>query len=146
MKIYAIRDRLIDYWMQPFAAPEHKAVQQALARQVNDGPETSDIAQAPHQFELHQLGFVTEDGHLSPEREFICDLSSLIRPGLRNRGERPNTLAPFEPVQSTGHPGGDRGNGHPNGAPVPSAPPATAGEAQEVLQGPRGGYPPRNGT
>lgn len=85
MRIYALRDRLMDYWQQPFAGPNDKAVMQALARSVNNGDTTNDIAQAPHQFELHQLGEVTEDGHIVPQRRFICDCSSLIRANLRSQ-------------------------------------------------------------
>lgn len=85
MKIYAIRDRLIDYWQQPFAGPDDRAVMQAVARGVNSGEATSDIAQAPHHFEIWQLGLVTEDGHLVPERKFICDCASLVRNRVRDQ-------------------------------------------------------------
>jgi len=83
MKIYAIRDRLIDYFMQPFVGPEDKAVLASVARLVNQGEVTSDIAQAPHQFEVWSLGQVTDDGHLVPERQYLGDCSSLVRPGRR---------------------------------------------------------------
>lgn len=88
MKIFAIRDRLIDYYMTPFAADNDKAVMASLARMIND-PETTDaIASAPHHYELWELGHVTEDGTLVAERTLLCDASSLIRAGIRTRAER----------------------------------------------------------
>lgn len=83
MKIYAIRDRLIDYYMTPFAAPSEKDVLASLAQTINTGDLNSAIAQAPHHFELWQLGLVTEDGHLTPQRQFLADCSSLIRADIR---------------------------------------------------------------
>ena len=83
MKIYAIKDRLIDYFMQPFVGPDDKTVLASVARLVNQGEVTSDIAQAPHQFEVWALGIVQEDGTLTPEREYLADCSSLIRGGIR---------------------------------------------------------------
>lgn len=83
MKLYAIRDKLIDYQMLPFAADNDKAVMASLANVVNNGADSEAIYQAPHHFELWQLGEVTEDGHIDPLRTLICDLSSLVRPGIR---------------------------------------------------------------
>lgn len=83
MKIYAIKDRLIDYFMQPFVGPDDKAVLASVARLINQGEVTSDIAQAPHQFEVWALGIVQEDGTLTAEREYLADCSSLIRGGIR---------------------------------------------------------------
>lgn len=85
MKIYAIRDRLIDYWMTPFAAPDNGAVMQSIAATINNPSQgdTNAVAYAPHHFEIHQIGYVTEDGHLVPERAFICDCASLVRKRVR---------------------------------------------------------------
>lgn len=83
MKIYALRDRLIDYYMQPFVGPDDKNVLASVARLVNNGEVTSDITQAPHQFEVWSLGHVTDDGHLVPERNYLADCASLVRAGIR---------------------------------------------------------------
>lgn len=144
MKIYCLRDRLIDYWMQPFAGPDHKSVMAAIARTVNEqGATLSDIQSAPHQFEIWQLGIVTEDGHLTPEREYVADCASLIRSRVRP-GEQPHQPeAPNAAHTGSGEAPEGRIRAHTNGGPV-SHPLATAArEAEEVLQGPRGGYPPR---
>lgn len=85
MKIYAIRDRMLDYFQQPFVGPNDNAVRASLAAHVNNPEATDAIAQAPHHFEIHQLGYVTEEGALVAEKSFICDCSSLIRVGLRER-------------------------------------------------------------
>lgn len=86
MRIYCVRDRLIDYFMTPFAAPEDKAVLQSLSNAINNPGATDAIAQAPHQFEIWKLGHVTENGHLVPEREYLGDCSSLVRARVRNPG------------------------------------------------------------
>ena len=86
MKIYAIKDRLIDYFMQPFVGPDDKSVLASVARLVNQGEVTSDIAQAPHQFEVWTLGIVQEDGTLTPERQYLADCASLIRGNIRKGG------------------------------------------------------------
>lgn len=83
MKIYAIRDNLIDYFMQPFAAPDDRAVLAAIATQINTQGNMNDIAQAPHYFEVWKLGEVTDQGNIVPGREKIANCSSLIRTGLR---------------------------------------------------------------
>lgn len=96
MKIYAVRDRMIDYFLQPFAAPDDKNVLAAIARQVNHQESTDAIAQTPHHFEIWRLGQVEEDGTLTPGKEFIADASSLIRGGVRGATEdqpRAPTLA-----------------------------------------------------
>lgn len=145
MKIYAIRDRLVDYFMTPFAAPETKPVMAALATTINSG-DHSDIATNPHHFELWQLGQVQEDGHITPSREFICDLSSLIRPGVRPRraGEGHQSLGADEATGAVPEvPGGaERPGGTLNGS-IPSPAPPTEVPADEVRRGPQGGYPPR---
>lgn len=99
MNIYAIRDRLIDYYQAPFTGPGDNEVKAALARMINTGETTSDIAQAPHQFELWHLGKVTEEGSLVPERYLVCDASSLVRRGVRTGpngegAEAPGTMGP----------------------------------------------------
>lgn len=102
MKIYAIRDRLIDYYMTPFAAPSEKDVLASLAQTINTGDLNSAIAQAPHHFELWQLGLVTEDGHLTPQRQFLADCSSLIRADIRkSTSERGRTEPSNGPVNGS---------------------------------------------
>lgn len=91
MKIYAVRDRLLDYYMQPFAGPDDKAVLASVARMVNAQGEMSDIAQAPHHFEVWELGVLDEEGHLTPTRKLLADCASLVRPNLR---ERTHTRSP----------------------------------------------------
>jgi len=82
MNIYAIRDRLIDYYLQPFAGPDEKNVLAAIAAQVN-GDIDSAINTAPHHFEVWELGKVDQEGHITPTRKLICDCASLVRTGLR---------------------------------------------------------------
>jgi len=84
MNIYAVRDRLIDYYLQPFAGPDEKNVLAAIAQQVN-GDQESAISQAPHQFEVWELGTVDQEGNITPTRRLVADCASLIRTGIRKR-------------------------------------------------------------
>ncbi|QXP07994.1 MAG: nonstructural protein [Arizlama microvirus] len=88
MKIYAVRDRLLDYYMQPFAGPDDKAVLASIAKIINSQGEQSDIAQAPHHFEVWELGEIDQEGHINPTRKLIADCAALIRPGIRERDVR----------------------------------------------------------
>lgn len=144
MKIFAVRDRLLDYYMQPFVGPNHKEVQAALARTVNNLEDTNGISQAPHHFELWELGEITEEGHITPTRILVCDCASLIRVGVRSKAEREAQAAAI----ATGpDPGPNPGNGRPgralNGS-VPHPPQAATPDTGEVRREPRRGYPPRD--
>lgn len=145
MKIYAIRDRLIDYFMQPFVGPEHKAVLASVAKIVNMEGQ-SDIAQAPHHFEVWQLGEVDQDGHLTAKLDFIADCSSLVRRGIREIREPGDHEIESPTPPGTRPPGGGKQETRANPRPAPNAPPGAPGSVEEVLHGPRGGYPPRGET
>lgn len=86
MHIYAVRDRLLDYFKPPFVAPSDKQVLAGFAQVVNNGSRDSDIEQAPHHFEIWRVATVTEEGRVVESREFLADCSSLIRPGVREGG------------------------------------------------------------
>lgn len=85
MKIFALRDRLIDYYMTPFAAPEDRQVMAAIATNINSdqGPHNADIKSNPHQFEIWCLAEVKEDGHIEPEKYLVCNCAQLIRRSVR---------------------------------------------------------------
>jgi len=83
MKLYAIRDKLISYYMTPFAAPNDKDVLAGIANAVNNLEENSAISKAPHHFEIWCLGEVTEDGHLEVNKYLVADANSLVRENLR---------------------------------------------------------------
>lgn len=139
MRIFAVRDRLIDYYMQPFAAPGVKDVLAALANQVNTENQGNAIYQAPHHFEVWQLGIVTEDGHITPEREFIADLSSLVRAGVRKTGQPGGRAPEVAPNDRPGAPGDRGGQTSAKPGPVPNAPHTAPGTTQGAHQEPGGG-------
>jgi len=80
VKIYALRDKLIDYYMTPFAAQTDKDVLGGIANAVNNQEENSAISKAPHHFEIWCIGHVTEAGEIVPDKYLIADASSLVRP------------------------------------------------------------------
>lgn len=88
MKIYAIRDRLIDYFMQPFFGPSDKQVLAAIAQTVNDQEGKSAINQTPQHFEVWRLGEIDEQtGQVEGDREYLADAASLIRDRVRADAE-----------------------------------------------------------
>jgi len=113
MKIYALRDRLIDYFLVPFVAPGDNEVKAALAQRINTttGGIEDALIQAPHHFELWELGEVHQDGHIEAKQSLVCDCSSLIRRGVRRDEDRiaaaHTSEGPTDEVSR--HNGGDRG-------------------------------------
>lgn len=84
MKIYAIKDRLIEYFQQPFIGPTDKQVMAAIATAINNPEQMNGITQAPHHFELWSLGEVDEEtGRITPRHELLADCSSLVRRSVR---------------------------------------------------------------
>lgn len=140
MRIFAVRDRLIDYYMQPFAAPGVKDVLAALANQVNTENQGNAIYQAPHHFEIWQLGIVTEDGHITPEREFIADCSSLVRASVRRDGKPGGHPAEGPPGPGQGPPDDRAGGAGTYPGPLPNAPHAAPSAPPGPRQEPRGGH------
>jgi len=78
VKLYAVKDRMIDYFMVPFPAPDDNQALAGVAEAVN-GERQSAISQAPHHFEVYLLGEIDEHGTIFPKKELICDCSSLVR-------------------------------------------------------------------
>lgn len=103
--IYAVRDRLLDYFQQPFIATDTKAVQAALAELINNNESAHAIAQAPQHFELFKIGSVTEEGHVLGHHQLVCECSALIRSGVRN-GTAPASGAVPQPVELGAEPTG----------------------------------------
>jgi len=93
MRIYTIRDRLIDYYNAPFVAPNDKEAMAGVAMGINHPESTNAIAQAPHHFELYRLGDVTEEGTIVPNKEFLLDCAALVR-AKREPAERGTTPTP----------------------------------------------------
>jgi len=88
MKIYTIRDRLIDYYLRPFAAEGDKEVMASLAEAINNEENQTPLAKAPHHFELWSVGTFHEDGTIEPEHILVADCGSLIRERVRRGEER----------------------------------------------------------
>lgn len=85
-KIYAVRDRLLDFFMPPFLGPSTKQVLASLAQIINGENSEHPLAKKPQHFEIFCLGEVNENGDVKADKEFLCDATSLIRNGLRIDG------------------------------------------------------------
>lgn len=88
MKIFAIRDRLLDYYQRPMVFDRAPDLMAALAKAINSTEGENEIQQAPEQFELWQLGEVDDQGNLKAERQLIINCASLIRNGVWTRTQR----------------------------------------------------------
>lgn len=125
MRLYAIRDRLLDYFLQPFVGPSDRQVKAAVAENVNNTESQHAVAKAPHQFELWRLAFIDEQtGQVEGEREYLCDLNSLVRGGVRPAGDTAAAALAAAAGERTGAPertGGPTGTNQP-----PAAQPAPA--------------------
>lgn len=87
-KLYAVRDRLVDYFMQPFVGPSDKQVLASIATVINGEGNNSAISQTPQHFEIWRLADIDENtGRVSGEKEYLADASSLIRGGIRGGTE-----------------------------------------------------------
>lgn len=104
MKIYAVRDRMIDYFLMPFAAPSDNEVMASLSNEINRPDNINAIAQAPHHFELYQLGEIDENGTIFPKKELVCDCSNLVRPRRETAKSEAGVVTP-----TTGTPRGEAG-------------------------------------
>lgn len=124
LKLYAVRDRLIDYFRQPFVGPGDKEVMTALATQINRPEGHNDINQTPHHFELWELAEIDEEGNTRATKQLVCDCASLVRPGIRERGEYGYPEGPGASPGRTGalSSGLQHANAH-DGAPAHKAPP-----------------------
>lgn len=115
LKLYAIRDRLVDYFMQPFIAPSDEQVLASVAQLIN-GKDPHVIKDAAHHFEIWRLAEVDEKtGQVGGDREFLCDCASLIRGDIwkgritatdevpssngGQRGQAPTSPRPADPGQ-----------------------------------------------
>lgn len=132
MKIFAIRDRIMNYFDAPFVAHTTNQVKGAISNELAKG-EKIDWAQAPHHFELYELGEIDDQGNIKVEKQLITSLDSLIRPSVRKRddGETDTspTLESSLPIpprgfDSKGRPEAGTGPGTPQtGAIAPETPP-----------------------
>lgn len=139
MKLFAVRDRLLDYYMQPFAAPSDKQVLAALSTTINRGGNNDDIAHRPDQFEVWKIAEVTEDGHVVADRQFIANCTSLVRGRIRPEPEGSHSPGEAQGAENGNH----RPPGHMEGpnSPHKPSPEATTrsqgGTTQEIPMGPR---------
>lgn len=129
-QLYAVRDRLIDYFMKPFAAPNDKEVLASLAVAINQGEGNSALEQTPHHFEIWRLGSVTETGDLRPGKELLATCDSLVRGSIRRGSESGAPKPPIAPDAITRPDSGVNGNAHSDTGPLPIAPHRQAHEAQ----------------
>lgn len=126
MRIYAIRDRMLDYFLTPFASRTDKEVLGGIAAGINNGDSKDALAQTPHHFEVWCIGEVLEDGSIVAAKVLIADCGSLVRPG------RPSAESGGGPYQEAS--GGRRG---PQGGDGGKSRPRTAATENAALAGSR---------
>lgn len=88
MKMYAVRDRLVDYFLQPFFAPSDAQALSAVAMTVNDQESKHAITLHPEHFEVWRLAELDENtGQIGGNREFLQDAASLFRGDVWEAGD-----------------------------------------------------------
>lgn len=139
MKILSIRDRLLDYYQPPICAENINKVLAALAMAVNAGEEANEIAQAPHQFEIWQIGEVDDQGHISANKELICNCNTLVRASVRKGGTGGSTEPERHASAHQAETGGARATSAEAGS-IPSQAPGKGEQAEEIRPRSGGGY------
>jgi len=94
---------MLDYFQDPFVAPNDYNVMASVANVINNSEVQSAIAQAPHHFEIWRIATVDDQGHIHESRDFIADASSLVRTG-REPPESGTPTAAGIPLARTGGP------------------------------------------
>lgn len=120
MKLYAVRDRLIDYYLRPFTAEDDKNVMASLSETINNAENKAPIAQTPSHFEIWRLAEIDqESGAVVPSKELLADCASLVRGDLRETLQQRGEAIDRAARGSQGQSGGARGNGAAHNPPVP---------------------------
>jgi len=132
LKLYALRDRLVDYFLTPFAAHSDKEVMASLAAAINTVGNNDAIAQSPQHFELWELATVEQDGTITPTRIFLADAHTLVR--ARREPEGPEAGGrEIAPGRRRGPPSGVPGGPATYPATPEDQSPGTATEARDAL-------------
>lgn len=85
MKLYAIRDRLLEYFQRPFIGDTDATVLAAVATAINTEANV-DFAKTPTHFEVWVLAEIQEEtGQVKATPKFISNCSDLRR-GIRETG------------------------------------------------------------
>lgn len=106
MKLYAIRDRLLEYFQRPFIGDTDATVLAAVATAINTEANV-DFAQTPTHFEVWQLAEISEEsGQVRPTPKFISNCSDLRRGIREDRIHRAATGESTAPAGRNGIPGG----------------------------------------
>lgn len=83
MKLFSLRDNLINYFMTPFCAPSEREAMAAVSAAVNREGSDDAIAATPSHFELWELGSVDPEGVVTASKQLVCSCNSLKRPSER---------------------------------------------------------------
>lgn len=139
--VYAIRDRMLDYFMNHFIAGDNpKVILSSIADTINDGASKHAISQTPTHFEVWQLATIDEEtGHVKPEPKFIAECASLVRGNIRPEPAGRNETLHGAPGSQQGPTGKTAGNGSANLVTPPNAPQAAADAGGEAPQRHSGG-------
>lgn len=88
IKLFAIRDRLLDYFMQPYLIGHNEPeILSLVANMVNQEDSKHAVHTNPSHFEVWRLAEIQEQtGQVHGDREFLADCASLIRGSVREGG------------------------------------------------------------
>lgn len=138
MKIFAIRDRLLNYFQRPVMADQAPDVVAAVAAAINNGDQ-NDFCKKPEDFEIWQVGeFDQESGAIIPKLTIVTNCLSLIRGRVREGDASARAAAIAAAHRSAGAPESPPGGYRPSHRPIQDKTPAAPGDAQEARGEPGG--------
>lgn len=142
--VYAIRDRLLNYFMQPFIAHNDASALASIGETVNEPGGSHAIQKSPHHFEVWRISEITDDYEALPKKAFLADASSLIREHFRPVGQPGRERLAVAPGARRSPPEGAAGGA--GGNPRLHEDEAGSGHKplQENRQGPEGGPLPHS--
>jgi hypothetical protein len=90
MKIYAIYDVMIAYYLHYFMEGNHKQAKSRISETINT-PGHSSIQKTPHHFEIHHLGEINDEtGQVTGyagQNTILCNCRELVRTDVREEPE-----------------------------------------------------------
>lgn len=114
--LYSIYDKLLEYYNTPFVGHTRNAVLAAVATTVNNKEiQNEPLVQAPHQFEVWEVGTFDQAGNLHARKTFIANCSTLVRAAGHVRGNL--RKGDGESVTPEAQPPAGAGRAQPGGTP-----------------------------
>lgn len=119
MKLYAIQDLVLEYFLAPFAAADDNQAMGGLATLVNTENSDDPVSKSPQDFVLWQVATCDDQGNINADKRKLRNAATLIRRTRTTEGAGSGHEIPPTARQGNGHATGAPGGGHANKRPPP---------------------------